>query len=344
MEEWKERSDKMNIAEQSMGPLFTSPDPDEARAYFRGKSRAKANKLMSLKEAVERFIHDGDYLAIGGFGTTRTPIAACHEILRRGLKNMGFAGHTSTHDFQILAAGEVFDRVDIAYVIGLEARGISPCARTYMESGRVRVCEWSNFSLAARLKAAAMGIPFLPTRNMLGTDTYRYSAAKVMTCPFTEKKMMLQPALYPDVAVIHVHEADVNGNCRIRGSVIADDDLARASKKLIITAERIIPNSEIRSDPDRTAIPYYLVDAVCEVPFGAYPSAMPYEYYSDEAHLKEWLTVQNNSNNFADFLRRNIYDCPDHGTYIEINGGINRIQELRAKELLLHKEDINAEL
>jgi glutaconate CoA-transferase, subunit A len=126
--------------------------------------------------------------------------------------------------------------------------------------------------------------------------------------------------------------------------VISDDDLARASKNLIITTERIITSDEIRNDPDRTVIPYYLVDAVCEVPFGAYPGAMPYEYSSDETHLKEWLTVQNNQKNFADFLKRNIHECPDHETYIERNGGISRIQELRSKELLIQKGGINAEV
>ncbi len=331
-------------AVQSRGPLLMNPDPDEARKYFRSKSRAQEGKLMSLKDAVERFVKDGDYLACGGFGTNRTPIAACQEIVRQGRKNMGFAGHTSTHDFQILAAGEVFDRVDIAYIIGLEARGMSPCARAYIESGRVKICEWSNFSLAARLKAAAMGIPFLPTRNMIGTDTFKYSAGKIMTCPFTGKTLALQPALYPDVSVIHVHEADIFGNCRIQGIVISDDDLARAGKKVIITTERLIHNDEIRNDPAQTVIPYYLVDAVCEVPYGAYPTGMPYEYYSDEKHLKEWLTVQKDSTAFQSFLKRNIHDCPDHAAYIERSGGMDRIQELRARELLLHKEENHAKL
>ncbi|MBW2595087.1 MAG: CoA transferase subunit A, partial [Deltaproteobacteria bacterium] len=112
----------MVVLEEGKGRLFTDPDPDKARAFFRKKSRKMENKLMSLKKAVEKFVHDGDYLAIGGFGANRTPVAACHEIVRQGRKKMGFAGHTSTHDFQILSAGEVFDRLDIAYIIGLEAR------------------------------------------------------------------------------------------------------------------------------------------------------------------------------------------------------------------------------
>ena len=183
--------------EQGFGPLFTNPDPDEARAFFRAKSRRKTSKLTTLPDAVARFVHDGDYLAIGGFGSNRTPIAACHEIVRQGRKQMGYAGYASTHDFQILAAGEVFDRLDIASAIGLEMRGMGLQARRYLESGRVKICEWTNFSMAARLKAAAMGVPFIPTRNMLGTDTFRYSAAKALECPFTGRHLALQPALYP---------------------------------------------------------------------------------------------------------------------------------------------------
>ena len=96
----------MDVIAQGKGRLFTDPDPDEAREFFRKKSRKMTNKLMSLDKAVAKFVHDGEYLAIGGFGANRTPVAACHEILRQGRKNMGFAGHTSTHDFQILAAGK----------------------------------------------------------------------------------------------------------------------------------------------------------------------------------------------------------------------------------------------
>ncbi|MCD6281160.1 MAG: CoA transferase subunit A [Deltaproteobacteria bacterium] len=331
----------MDVIEEGVGRLLTDPDPDNAREFFRKKSRKMVDKVMSLKDAIEKFVHDGGYLAIGGFGAIRTPIAACHEIVRQGRKNMGFAGHTSTHDFEVLSAGEVFNRVDIAYIIGLEARGLSPCARRYMESGKVEITEWTNYSLAARLKAAAMGVPFVPTRNVLGTDTFHYSAGKVVECPFTGKKLMLQPALYPDVSVIHVHEADIYGNSRIKGISISDLDLARATKRLIITTERLISNEEIRRDPSLTSIPFYLVDAVCEVRYGAYPGNMPYEYFSDEEHLQEWLKAEQDPEVFKEFLKRNIYDCKDHAEYIELHGGIEKMNELRAKEFLIHKEANN---
>src|SRR5439155_22612161 len=137
-----------------------------------------------------------------------------------------------------------------------------------------------------------MGVPFLPARTMLGTDTFRMSAAKVIECPFTDEKLVALPALSPDVAAVHVHEADRYGNCRIRGTTVADLELARAAKRVIVTCERLIPADEIRRDPSQTVIPFFCVDAVCEVPFGSYPGNMPYEYFSDEEHLRAWLEAE----------------------------------------------------
>ncbi len=327
----------MDIIKQGVGKIFTNPDADTARAFFRTKSRKMENKLMSPKEAVEKFCHDGDYLTIGGFGANRIPTAVCHELVRQGRKNMGFAGHTSTHDFQILCAGKVFDKLDIAYIIGLEARGLSPNARKYMQSGEVEVCEWTNYTLSARLKAAAMGVSFLPIRNMMGTDTFTYSGAKMIECPYTGVKYAAVPALYPDVAAIHVHEADVYGNCRVRGISISDLDLARAAKRLIVTAERIIQNEEIRQEPTYTVIPYYLVDAVCEVPYGSYPGNMYGEYFSDEDHLREWLSVEKDPAAFKEFLDKNIYNCTSHFDYLRVNGGMEKMWELRHQELMVLK-------
>jgi glutaconate CoA-transferase subunit A len=326
------------VIAEGEGPLFSDPDADKAREYFHTKNRAMVNKVMTVSEAVGKFIHDGDYLAIGGFGANRIPTAVCHEIVRERMKGLAFAGHTSTHDFQILAAGEVFNRCDIAYIIGLEARGLSPAARRYMESGKVEICEWTNYAMACRLKAAAIGVSFMPARNILGTDTFKHSAAKVAECPFTGEKYVLYPALWPDVSAIHVHESDIYGNCRIKGISVADLELASASKRLIITTERLVPNEQIRSDPTATVIPYYLVDAVCEVPYGSYPGNMPYEYFSDEDHLRLWLRVERDPVLFKDFLDRYIYRTRDFNQYLELCGGINRINQLRATENLIDLE------
>ena len=136
---------------------------------------------------------------------------------------------------------------------------------------------------------------------------------------------------------IHVHEADRYGNCRIRGTPVADLDVARAAKKLIITCERLVPNDEIRSDPSRTCIPFFCVDAVCEVPFGSYPGNMPYEYFSDEAHLRRWLEVEADLTAYQAFLDEYLYGVPDFNAYLQKCGGLARLQQLRRQEFLLDR-------
>ncbi len=319
------------------GPLFTDPDPDVARAFFREKKGALTDKLMSVSDAVARFVHDGDYLASGGFGGNRIATALLHEVVRQERTNLGFAGHTTTHDFQILAAGTrtgklIFSRLDAAYILGLEARGLSAQARRLMESGEVEVCEWTNYALACRFRAAATGVPFVPVRSMLGTDTFRESAAKEIACPFTGKSLTVVPALYPDVALIHVHESDLFGNCRIRGITVADWDLARASKRVIVSAERIMSTDEIRSDPNATAIPAFCVDAVCHVPYGSYPGNMAGEYFSDEVHLKAWLDAEQDVAVYRAFLDKYLYGVDCFEDYLEICGGEERLAELRRLE------------
>ncbi len=325
----------MKVEFEGSGRLFSNPDPDVARAFFKEKSRALKSKLMPLKEAVAKYVKSGDYLASGGFGGVRVPVAALHEILRQKINKLGFAGHTATHDFQILSAGEAFDRCDAAYIVGLEARGVSRSARRYIESGRVECTEWTNAGLAWRFKAAALGMPFMVARQALGTDGLKWCANKVVKCPYTGKLFETFPALYPDVAIIHVHEADEFGNCWIRGISVADEDIARAAKKLIITCERVVPSDKFRDNPNLSTIPYYCVDAVCEVPFGSYPGNMPYEYFSDEEHISEWLKVEENPEEFKLFLDKHIYGVKDFEDYIGLRGGIKKMEELRQKEFMI---------
>jgi len=333
----------MNPLSQGQGQLFNDPAASTARERFRAKPRALVDKLTTVREAVTRLVQPGDYLSIGGFGCDRLPTAVVHEIVRQGIQNLRFAGHTATHDFQILCAGNGTGRgktlaaVDVAYVVGLEARGLSPHARRVMESGEVAFTEWSNYTLALRFKAAAMGLPYLPARSLLGTDTFRYSAAKEVICPFSGEKLAAIPALYPDVSAIHVHEADRYGNARIRGTTVADLDVARASHRVILTCERLIPHDEIRRDPTQTVIPFFCVDAVCEVPFGSYPGNMPYEYYSDETHLRAWLEVENELPAYQKWLEKYLFGVSEFNEYLTLCGGLPRLQQLRQQELLLDR-------
>jgi len=314
--------------------LYTEIDPDVMRQFFRHKSRNQNDKLTTVKEAVARYLKDGDYLAVGGFGTNRIPTALLHEVVRQGKKNLALSGHTATHDFQILAAGKCINRCDAAYIVGLEARGLSPNARKQCQDGDIELVEWTNYTLALRYRAAAMGISYIPARVMLGTDTYNEGACKTVTCPYTAKKLLAVPPLYPDVAFIHVHRADKYGNSQIDGIIVSDTDIARAAKHVIISCEEIIEEDVIRKDPSRTAIPWFYVDALVHVPYGSYPGNMPYCYFSDEEHLKEWLAVETDEDKFRKFLEDNIYGISDFSDYLKKRGGVKRLKELEDIEHL----------
>lgn len=314
--------------------LFGFTSPDKLREINHKKSRAMVSKLTDLKIAINKFVKDGDYIGIGGFGMDRIPAAALHEIVRQKKKHLTLAGHTATHDGQILCAGNCIDKVDAAYVVGVELLGLSPNYRRMFQEGKVQVTEWTNATLAWRYKAAAMGLSFLPVRTMLGTETMEHSRAIEYKCPFTGEIYALVPACSPDIAIIHVPRADKFGNCQIDGINVSDNDLAKASKKVIITTEEIITTDEIRSEPERTIIPFYCVDAVVHVPYGSYPCNMPDKYYFDLDHLNEWYSAEKDQKSLEQFLNKYIYDVKDWNEYLERCGGKKRLHELKEIELL----------
>jgi len=211
--------------------------------------------------------------------------------------------------------------------------GVSRALRREVESGRVeKVVEWSNGGITWRFKAAAMGVPFLPVRSMLGTDTLKYSSAKVAKCPFTGQKVALLPALILDVGLIHVHRADRYGNCQIEGISGFSHEMARASKRLIVSAEEIVPTDEIRRYPDRTVIPYYLVDAVVHAPFGSHPGEMAYRYCRDEEEIKAWVQAAETEEGAHAYLQEWVHDLPDHQAYLDKVGPERLAQLVEGRE------------
>ena len=291
------------------------------------------DKVTTTRDAVREFVKDGDYVAIGGFGHVRISMPVIYEMVRQRIRHLRVSGHTAVHDLDVLIAGDCVDAVDVAYSFAFETRGLSRNGRRAVESGRVKCVEWTNGALSWRIKAAAMGLPFLPARNMLGSDTFKYSAAKVMECPFTGQKLLALPALMPDVAMIHVHYADRFGNCIIRGTTVKDDDLAKASKRVIVTAERIVPTSFFRDAPERTTIPYFCVDAVIEAPWGSHPCNMPYEYYFDNDHLRDYLKAGADEKDLQAYLEKWVYSVDDFEEYLDLVG-TRKLNELRRLEEL----------
>ncbi len=310
----------MKVLSSGIGELIQPPDINAFREWNRTqKSKALIDKRMSENEAVSKYLQDGHYIGIELYGTVRAPMSLTREIIRQGIKNLNCAGQ-GVYESDLLAAANVIKKLDWTY-IGFEVYGLSNSARRAVESGFVeKVVEWSNAALSWRFKAAAMGVPFIPTRVMLGTDTYKYSAAKTVECPFTGEKICLLPALILDVGFIHVHRADKYGNCQIDGISGFAAEMARASKRLIISAEEIVDTDVIRSQPDRTIIPYYLVDAVIEAPFGSHPGEMSGLYERDEAHIKNYANDSKDELLVKNYLNKWIYGVEKHKEYLDLVG------------------------
>jgi acyl CoA:acetate/3-ketoacid CoA transferase alpha subunit len=322
------------MLEQGQGELLSSCTAEEIRDWNRdNKSRGLIDKMTTAGEAVEKYIEDGMYMGIGGFGHVRISMPMIYEIVRKGIRKLKVSGHTAVHDLDVLIAGDCVEAVDVAYSFAYETRGLSKNSRRAVESGKVRCVEWTNAALSWRIKAAAMGLPFLPARNMMGSDTFRYSAARVIECPFTGQRLVALPALMPDVAIIHVHYADKYGNCVIKGASVKDDDLAKASKRVIVTAERIVPNSVFRDAPERTTIPYFCVDAVIEAPHGSHPGNMPNEYYFDEEHIRGYMKAGADESTLREYLDKWVYSVKDFEEYLDLVG-TKKLNELRRLEEL----------
>lgn len=320
--------------------LFVDPDADKAREFFRHKNRGLVDKVTTAKEAVRTLINDGDYLAVGGFGHVRIPTAVLYEVVRQGKKDLGMAGHTSIYDSDLLASTGLLSRCDISYVIGYEIRGLSASARRAFEQKTIRKTDWSNGALAWRFAAGAAGLSFIPSRHLLGTDTFKHSAARTVTCPFTGQKYCALPALYPDVAIIHVHNADTYGNCQITdGILVSDPFVARCAKRVIISCERLIPHEEIRANPRTTIIPYYCVDAVIEQPYGSHPGNMPGEYWFDEDFFKLYLDSVKTEEGTRQFYKDYVYDIRSFEEYLEKIGGVGKMRELRSIDRVIYSKN-----
>jgi acyl CoA:acetate/3-ketoacid CoA transferase alpha subunit len=290
---------------------------------------------MSVKEAVSRFVRDGDFIASGGFGHIRVSMAIVYEIIRQKKRDLAMAGKTAVHDFDILVGSGCVNKAEVAYCFGHELRGLSPASRRMAENGKCKVvAETSNAGYQWRFLAGMMGMSFIPSRNLLGTDTGDYSSCKVVKDPFSGKPINLIPAAYPDVAFIHVHRCDVYGNAQIDAILVEDFELSRCARRLIITTEEIIDNEAIRKEPWRTAIPFLVVDAVVEVPYGSHPCEMPGRYYYDEEHIAEWLNLSRTQEGVDEYLNKYVFGVDSFDDYLKICGGTKKLDYLQRREFL----------
>jgi glutaconate CoA-transferase subunit A len=282
------------------------------------------SKVTTMREAISEHVHNGAFLFIGGY-ICRPPFAAIHEIIRQGIKDLTVTRSNAADDFDMLIGAGSVKRF-IATFLSLGLYGLGRCYRRSLEKGiphKIEVEEYTNLSLPMMLLAGSMGMPFVPVKDMLGTDILKVKSFmgdnkyKLIDSPFDGSPTLLVPALNPDVAIIQVQQADESGNAQIWG-IGGDCKVgANAAKKVIVCCERLVSREIIGKDPSRTIVPSFKVVAVVEEPFGAHPGYTPGFYDVDFSFGSLYQQASNTVEGFQEFLKEWVYDIEDRTAYTQ---------------------------
>jgi len=271
-------------------------------------------KLIPLSEAVSKFVHDGDTVYAAGF-THLIPFAAGHEIIRQRMRGLTLARATPDLIYDQMVAAGCARKVIFSYM-GNPGVGSLRIVRAELEAGRLEWEEYSHFGMISRLQAGAAGLPFMPM-NQTGAVNLELAnpLIKRVTDPYSGREVIVVPPLNPDVAIIHVQRADKDGNAHLWGIVGEQKEVAFASKRVILTTEEIVEESVIRSDPNRTLIPGFIVCAVCQVPGAAHPSYAQGYYDRDNDFYLKWDKISENSETVKAYLDEWVYGVKDRLEY-----------------------------
>lgn len=276
--------------------------------------RGPMEKLMSLREAISRYVQDGDTVYAAGF-THLIPFAAGHEIIRQGKRDLVLARATPDLIYDQMVAAGCARKVIFSYM-GNPGVGSLRVVRAALEKGQLAWEEYSHFGMITRLQAGATGLPFLPMNPTLAGDLEQANPQiKTVIDPYSGDPVVVVPALNPDVAIVHVQRADAAGNAQIWGIIGEQKEAAFAARRVILTAEEIVSEDVIRSDPNRTLIPGFIVQAVCHVPFAAHPSYTQGYYDRDNSFYLEWDRISESPVLVQEYLQEWVFGVQDRSEY-----------------------------
>jgi len=274
------------------------------------------NKITSLSEAVRQLVHDGDLIYAAGF-THLIPFAAGHEIIRQGRKNLTLARATPDLIYDQMVAAGCAKKVVFSYM-GNPGVGSLRIVRAELEAGRLEWEEYSHFGMISRLQAGAAGLPFMPMNPTAAVDLELANPQyRTIIDPYSGGEVVVVPALKPDVAIVHVQRCDSQGNAQIWGIIGEQKEAAFAAERVILTTEEIVPEEVIRADPNRTLIPGFIVDAVCEVPYCSHPSYTQGYYDRDNTFYLEWDKISQDRQAVQAWLDEWVYGVRDRAEYWE---------------------------
>lgn len=272
------------------------------------------SKLHTLSDAIAKYVQDGDLVYAAGF-THLIPFGAGHEIIRQGRRDLVLARATPDLIYDQMVAAGCARKVIFSYM-GNPGVGSLRFVRGEIEAGRLEWEEYSHFSMISRLQAGATGLPFMPMNPTAAGDLERANPNyRTVTDPYTGQQVVVVPPLEPDVAIVHVQRADADGNAHIWGIIGEQKEAAFAASRVILTTEEVVDEAVIRSDPNRTLIPGFVVDAVCHVPYCAHPSYTQGYYDRDNAFYLEWDQISKTREDVQAYLDEWVYGVADRAAY-----------------------------
>ncbi len=272
------------------------------------------SKLMSLRDAVAQYVRDGDAVCMGTALESLIPFAAGHEVVRQGKRDLELIGPISDMLFdQVIGAGCV--RKITAAWVGNVSAGLGHNYRRAIEKGvphPLALQEHSNFTIALGLWAAAMGVPYTPTRTLLGSDLL----ARNPRLHDMGQGIVHVDAIEPDVTILHVQRSDTKGHAHCWGNLGVSKDAGLAAKRVILTAEEIVPTDVILSDPNRVLLPPHHVTAVVHVPGGAYPSPVQGYYARDHEAYHAYHRQTRELDGYKAWLQEWVLSVPNQDAYL----------------------------
>ena len=293
------------------------------------------NKIMTMKEAVNRFVADGNVVAIEGF-TAFICFAAAHEIIRQRRRRLTLVRLTPDLIYDQMVAAGVAQRLVFSY-LGNPGVGSLHCIRRAVEKDIPRPLsleEYSHFGMVGRYTAGASRLPFYPLRSYAGSDLPRANEnIKFVESPYGEERIAVVPPLNPDVAFVHAQRADGQGNTQLWGLLGMQKEAAFAADRVVIVVEEVVDEPTIRNDPNRTLIPGLIVDAVVHEPYGAHPSYTQGYYDRDNDFYLKWDGISRDQEAVEEWLQEWVYDVADRAAYLE-KLGQDRLDRLAPGEMM----------
>jgi glutaconate CoA-transferase subunit A len=290
------------------------------------------SKVRTMREAIADLVPDGASVALGLQMEQMIPFAAGQEIIRQKKRGLTLIGPISDILFDQMIGGDCVEKVIAAWV-GNVMMGSAYNFRRAVEQDGMKVFNMTNFTVALALQAGAMGVPFLPTRSALGSDLSKgnHFFYQVVS-PFEPRETLWAVrALTPDVTIVHVQRADREGNSHCWGNFGVMIDGVRAAKRVIVVAEEVVEPEVIASDPNRTVIPGFLVNAVVECLYGAHPSPVQGYYKRDDAFFRQYHEQTKTKADSDAWLERWVYNLADRRAYMNQLGAC-RVDDLGVKQ------------